>query len=120
LGRRSRWIAAALSSSIVFFIIATRDDVYTATSPVDLPYHVLLRKIYSIGAFAIVGFCIDRALPRIAKDRSRLRIIAIMAGYSACIEVAQRLTGSLEGLRWNAIDVLCGALGGAIAALFPF
>jgi hypothetical protein len=37
------------------------------------------------------------------------------AAYSAAIEVGQYLNTAREGLWWNAFDVACGALGGAIA-----
>jgi hypothetical protein len=39
----------------------------------------------------------------------------LVALYSAAIEYGQWLEGSTEGLRWNAVDVACGALGGYLA-----
>jgi hypothetical protein len=75
---------------------------------------VALRKAYSIAAFAVVGFTAERALR--PNGRAVLRGAAIVALYSAAIEVAQALHGSHEGLIWNGIDVLCGAVGGSIGA----
>jgi hypothetical protein len=74
---------------------------------------VLLRKFYSIVAFAVIGFVVDKALPR--TRRPALRAAIIVAAFSAVIEVAQKLHGAREGLLSEAIDVACGALGGWLA-----
>ena len=79
------------------------------------PYSVvvLLRKFYSIIAFGLIGFVVDQALPRIR--RRALRAALIVAGFSALIEVAQKLQGAPEGIISEAIDIACGALGGWLA-----
>ncbi len=74
---------------------------------------VLLRKFYSIVAFALIGFVVDKALPR--TRRPALRAALIVAAFSAAIEVAQKLHHAREGPLSNAIDIACGALGGWIA-----
>jgi hypothetical protein len=107
---RRVWIALALAAVIVFFWAATSDVVYETTSPSSLSFHVWLRKAYSIVAFALVGFTADKALGPSA--RRPLRAALLVAAYSAVIEYAQWALGSKEGLGWNAIDVVCGAVGG--------
>lgn len=97
-------VAAAL------FWAATNNEVYDVTSPPELSFHILLRKTYSIVAFALVAFTADKALG--PSTRAALRGALLVGAYSAAIEVVQAARGSHEGLVWNAIDVLCGAAGG--------
>ncbi len=74
---------------------------------------ILLRKFYSVVAFTLVGFVVDKALP--AAPRRALRAALIVAIFSAVIEVVQKLDGASEGLPSEAIDIACGALGGWLA-----
>jgi hypothetical protein len=104
------WRAVAVVTAAVLFWAATSNEVYDATSPPGLSFHVLLRKAYSIAAFALVGFTADRALGPTA--RALLRGAVSVAAYSAAIEIVQAVRGSHEGIAWNAGDVLCGAAGG--------
>jgi hypothetical protein len=78
-----------------------------------LAVRVLLRKLYSIVAFALIGFIVDKALPH--TRRPALRAALIVAAFSAAIEVAQKLHHAHEGPLSNAIDIACGALGGWLA-----
>jgi hypothetical protein len=73
----------------------------------------LLRKFYSIVAFTLLGFIVDKALPR-TRGRA-LRTALIVAAFSACIEVAQKLHHAREGPLSEAFDIACGALGGWLA-----
>jgi VanZ family protein len=107
---RPRWIVVATVLAAALFWLATSDAVYELTSPPNWSWHIALRKAYSIGAFALVGFTADKALGPSA--RPALRAALLVAAYSGAIEIAQAWSGSREGLRWNAIDVLCGAVGG--------
>ena len=97
-------VAAAL------FWAATSNEVYDVTSPPQLSFHILLRKTYSIAAFALVAFTADKALG--PSTRAALRGALLVAAYSAAIEAVQAARGSHEGVVWNAVDVLCGAAGG--------
>ena len=105
---------------------ATSHRVYHRT----VPFHVLmrifgeddagtvatlLRKLYSVVAFALLGFIVQLALPR--TRRPELRAALIVAAFSAVIEVVQKLDGAHEGLLSNALDVACGALGGWLGAV---
>ena len=113
--RRARWIwsATAIAIAATLFWAATNNEVYDVTSPPAFSFHVLLRKLYSIAAFAVVGFTGDKALG--PSTRAVLRAALLVAIYSGAIEIAQAFRGSHEGLAWNAIDILCGFIGGWLA-----
>ncbi|HEY0395646.1 MAG TPA: hypothetical protein VGD01_14200 [Candidatus Elarobacter sp.] len=116
---------------IVVFWLALSHRVYNHTLPMRLiervfgedadegPFavHVVLRKLYSIVAFALIGFVAHRALP--PARRPALRAALVVAAFSAAIEVAQKLRAAPEGLVSNAVDVACGALGGWLAIAVP-
>jgi hypothetical protein len=74
----------------------------------------ILRKLYSVVAFAIVGFF---AAPLFRATRRVLATALAIAAFSTAIEVAQRLTGAHESRLSNAFDIACGALGGLLGAL---
>jgi hypothetical protein len=101
-------VAVAVAAAL--FWAATSNEVYDVTSPPGLSFHIVLRKTYSIVAFALVGFTADKALGPSA--RAVLRGAVAVAAYSAAIEVVQAARGSHEGLAWSTFDVLCGAAGG--------
>lgn len=97
--------------------VATNNTVYVTTSPPSFDYYVVLRKFYSVVAFAVVGFPVARARLLAGRPASPLVTGAILAAYSAFIEVLQYFVDPpYEGLLSNAFDVFCGLVGGAIAA----
>ena len=110
-----RWTIAAVVVATVMYALACSDEFYRLTSPPDLSWHILLRKSYSVVAFALVGYLGRRAL----EENGRTSVVAAcvlgVACYSALIEVGQFVLGSTEGIYWNVFDTLCGALGGALA-----
>ncbi len=106
-----RWIIFALPA-IVLFAIALSGEVYDATSPPAFTWHVLLRKVYSIIAFAVVGAAYTYAR-RGARPLDAALAIAL---YSGGIEIGQWFVAD-EPLRWNLFDVGCGAIGGAVGAV---
>ncbi|HEX3462428.1 MAG TPA: hypothetical protein VHS78_00060 [Candidatus Elarobacter sp.] len=110
--RRARriWGAVALALAAALFWAATSNEVYDLTSPPAFSFHVLLRKAYSIAAFALVGFTARKALGATALTPARGALL--VAVYSAAIEIVQAIKGSHEGIAWNVVDVLCGAAGG--------
>ncbi len=109
------WTTAAVIVACVLYVLALRDDFYHLTSPATLPWHIALRKTYSIVAFTVVGYLVRRALLEHRLRHVVLGCIVGVAFYSALIEVGQYLLGSKEGLGWNIGDTLCGAVGGACA-----
>jgi uncharacterized BrkB/YihY/UPF0761 family membrane protein len=109
---------------VLLFWAALSHSVYRQTLPVHVLTRVfgeddsaaaatVLRKLYSIVAFTLLGFVVHAALPR--SRRPALRAALIVGAFSALIEVAQKLRHAHEGLLSNAIDVACGALGGWLA-----
>jgi len=122
---RRAWAAlAAAIAVVVLFWAAVSHSVYRETQPVHLLMRVfgeedgaaaatVVRKLYSIVAFTLLGFVVHLALPR--SRRPALRAALIVAAFSALIEVAQKLRHAHEGLLSNAVDVACGALGGWLA-----
>jgi hypothetical protein len=113
------WTLAAIAIAAFFFVIAISHEVYEATSPSWLSWHLVLRKTYSVIAFTLVGYLFRRALAENGKAAAAGTLIAGVALYSAGIEVGQFLYGVREGLGWNAFDTACGALGGGLALLVP-
>jgi hypothetical protein len=97
------------------YAAALSQAFYELTSPSYLSWHVILRKAYSVGAFATVGYLLRRSLAEHGRDHVVVACVAGLALYSGLIEAGQFLAGSREGLGWNAFDVACGALGGLIA-----
>ena len=112
---------------LALFWAAISHQVYVRTLPHHLiervfgessdegPFAIttLLRKLYSIVAFTLVGFVVHKALPR--ARRPALRAALIVAAFSAAIEVAQKQRDGNETLLSNAIDIACGAFGGWLA-----
>ncbi len=96
-------------------MLALSNDVYNLMSPPALTWHIVLRKAESIVAFALVGGAYVWASG--ASLRSAAMFVAV---YSGAIEIAQYyLSHSKEGLAWNAVDVVCGGVGGALGAIIP-
>jgi len=73
----------------------------------------VLRKLYSVLAFAIVGFFVAAMLDG---RRRAVGSALLVASFSAIIEIVQKYTGAKEGLLSNLFDIGCGALGGLIGA----
>ena len=117
--RAIAWTVVAISVSGALYVAALNSDLYNLTSPPDFELHIVLRKLYSVGAFALVAFLIARALQEFGAPIDARGVIALGAAYSGAIEIGQFANGGTEGLGWNAFDVGCGALGGALAAFVP-
>ena len=80
----------------------------------DLSTERIVRKIYSVVAFAIVGFFVSPLFIPVV----RLRTSALLVmGFSLVIEIAQRGMHYPESLVSNAFDLACGAAGGLLGAL---
>lgn len=111
------WWGMAAVFAVVLLVAAVDNGVYEATSPTAWSYHVLVRKFYSVVAFAVVGFPITWARRLVGRSTSVSSIGWLIAAYSTVIEILQYfLDPPPEGLLSNAIDIACGFFGGAIAA----
>ena len=103
-------------AAVAFLFIAASDTVYNVTSPPGA-LQILLRKSYSLGAFAMVGYPLSRALEASNNRKSALFVGTAVAAYSLGVEIVQvAIVGSHEGLVWNAADVAFGFAGGYIGA----
>ena len=111
------WTAAALVVATLLFVAALNNDVYVATSPPGLPWHVLARKAYSVVAFALVGYLFGRSRREFGRETSLALCTGAVALYSTGIEIGQYLVGVREGLPSNLFDVACGAAGGLLGGL---
>jgi len=115
----------------VLFWAALSHRVYHRTLPSHVLYQLfgedafegpfavrtILRKLYSVVAFTLLGFIVNRALP--PARRPALRAALVVAVFSGFIEIAQKLNHAPEGLLSNAIDVACGGLGGWLGVALP-
>ena len=80
----------------------------------DLSPPRVLRKAYSVVAFAVVGLC---CAPLVGRRRVVGCALAVGA-FSTAIEIGQReIARSAETLLSNGFDVGCGLAGGALGAL---
>ncbi len=113
--RATLWWALTAIVALAFIFLASNDTVYNLTSPPG-PLQILLRKSYSIGAFAIVGYLLARALSASMRTSSALTVAVAIGAYSLLIEVIQAVVGSHEGLVWNSVDVAFGFIGGYLGA----
>lgn len=105
-----RWLPFIVLGAVLYGL-AVNGEVYVAASPPEFAQHVLLRKVYSIVAFAVLGAAYSFAR-RYARPADAAVAVAL---YSGLIEIGQWFT-SEEPLGWNLFDVACGALGGALGA----
>jgi hypothetical protein len=91
------------------------NQAYEVTSPVELPHHILLRKVYALGAFALLGFLLVRSnVPRVRSVAAGGIAITL---YSYAIELGQIvIDGSTETFAEHGFDVASGLAGGALGA----
>jgi hypothetical protein len=103
-------------AAIALYVIAVNNAAYEATTPVADPHHTLMRKIYAVGAFALLGLLLERSQwPRL---RGTLAAGLTIGAYSWAIELGQiRLDHVHETFAQHGFDVLSGVAGGALGAL---
>jgi hypothetical protein len=115
--KRASAVATALVAFAVFGYLAIAPEYYRLRwLSGDASDQTLLRKLYSLAAFSIAGFVAARATRATGRTPTIAATAAVVALFSAGIEIAQRLAGSRETLGWNLADVLFGAAGGALGA----
>ena len=112
VGRR----AIAAAAFAVLYVVAVSGSAYRATTPSDLPHHILLRKVYALLAFALLGFLFERA--RVAKLRGVTAGAIVVGLYSYAIELGQiGIKHVYETFAEHGFDVWSGVAGGALGAL---
>jgi hypothetical protein len=115
-GRTGAWRVFTVAAAAVLYAIAVSGPAYDATTPVTLPHHELVRKIYALLAFALLGFALERSDLRRAHGVAGAAIG--VAVYSYAIELGQIFIGhSTETFTEHSFDVASGFAGGALGAL---
>jgi hypothetical protein len=119
-GRRTAvWRALCGVSAAILYAISVSGPAYEATTPTDMPHHVLVRKIYALGAFALLGFLLARS--RIPRARGTFAAAVAIGVYSYVIELGQIVIGhSTETFAEHGFDVASGVAGGALGAWFSW
>jgi hypothetical protein len=112
-GRLNAALLAA-GAAAGFFALALSDVVYEVTSPGSSPAHIIVRKLYGLACFTLLGYLFSRVTGRGPVLATFVRAAVVVALYSAVVEIGQHVTGSHESLKWNAVDVALGFIGGAI------
>jgi hypothetical protein len=115
--RSATTLLLALAGFALFAVLGISREVYGAT--VLRNEHVaalLVRKAYSLAAFACVGWLYDWSVSRVGRIASVFETATVIALFSGLIEVVQNARGSTEGLRWNLYDIGFGAAGGLLGA----
>jgi hypothetical protein len=115
LGKIQRWRAFGAVSAVVLYAISINGPAYDLTTPVSMPHHVLLRKIYAVLAFALLGFLFERSSLRRAHG---VVAAGIAIGiYSYAIELGQIfIDHANETFAEHGFDVASGLAGGALGA----
>jgi hypothetical protein len=115
-GRRTTaWRAFGIVAAIILYGISISGRAYELTSPLTMAHHELVRKIYAILAFALLGFALERA--NLRRVHGVLAAAIAVALYSYVIEIGQIVFDhSNETLAQHAFDVASGFGGGALGA----
>lgn len=103
-------------ATLVLYKIAVSGTAYEVTSPTSLPHHELLRKVYAVLAFALLGFLLERAsVPRLRGVTAAAIVVGV---YSYLIELGQIGFNQVqETFAQHGFDVASGVAGGALGAL---
>jgi hypothetical protein len=110
-----KWRAFGIVAAVVLYATAVSGRAYDLTSPVTLPHHELLRKIYAVLAFALLGFALERS--KLRRLHGVVAAGAALAVYSYVIELGQIVfTQSTETFAEHSFDVASGLAGGALGA----
>jgi hypothetical protein len=81
------WRTLAAAGAVVLYWVSTSGLAYELTTPVGMPHHVLLRKIYAVGAFALLGFLFEQS--RFERLHGPLAAGIVVAIFSYAIEIGQ-------------------------------
>ncbi|HEV8022698.1 MAG TPA: hypothetical protein VGP41_15600 [Candidatus Lustribacter sp.] len=110
------WRAFGVVAALVLYVISLSGEAYDLTSPVSLPHHELVRKIYAVLAFALLGFVLERS--RVRRVHGVLGAGIALTAYSYAIELGQiAFAHSTETFAEHSFDVASGLVGGALGAL---
>ena len=111
------WRILFLVALVALYATAISNKAYAVTSPPSIPYHVIVRKTYALGAFALLGFLLEQS--RIPRFRGIVTAAAVVGLYSAAIELGQTyISRSIEPASEHAFDIASGVVGGAVGSWF--
>ena len=111
------WRAALVVGAVALYATALSNGAYQVTSPASVPYHIVLRKTYALGAFALLGFLLEQS--EISGLRGISRAAIAVGLYSTAIEFGQTyISGSLEPMSEHVFDIASGVVGGAFGSWF--
>jgi hypothetical protein len=117
LRRGAGAIASALVALCGFGYLAVAPEYYRIRwLRGDASDETFLRKAYSLGAFLVCGVLLAQAQRSLGRTPTIAATAAVVALFSAVIEVAQHVAGSHESYLSNAVDIAFGAAGGALGA----
>ena len=110
------WRVLTAVAAVTLYAIAVSDTAYELTSPASLSHHVLLRKVYALVAFTVLGWLLAKArLPRAAGLAAGGMAIAL---YSCAVEIGQiAIDHSPETFAQHGFDVASGLFGGMLGAV---
>jgi len=110
------WRACCALATVVLYGVSISGEAYDATTPLDMPHHILLRKIYAMGAFTLLGFLFERS--RFGRARGVAAAAIAIGLYSYLIELGQiYIDQAFETFAEHGFDVASGVVGGALGAL---
>jgi hypothetical protein len=110
------WRVLNVLAAAALYAIAVNNTAYEATTPAADPHHTLLRKIYALGAFALLGVLLERS--RWPHVRGAIAGAIAVGLYSWAIELGQIAIDRVgETFAQHGFDVLSGVAGGALGAL---
>jgi hypothetical protein len=109
------WRVFLVFAALALYATAVSGPAYNATTPVTLPHHELVRKVYALLAFALLGFALERSTLR--RMHGILGAGIAVAVYSYVIELGQIvISQSTETFAEHSFDVASGLAGGALGA----
>ncbi len=109
------WVFAI--AALVILAISMSSGIDEAMGQETYTRHILLRKTYSVLAFALLGYVLTWSHKRTSTIALLLSGLAIGV-FSGIIEYVQYVGGGHEPRVWNAADVLMGLFGGLLGSLF--
>lgn len=109
------WRALAVAGALILYGVSISGGAYELTTPVGMAHHILLRKIYAVGAFTLLGFLAERS--RIPRLRGVIGAGILLTLYSWAIEFGQiYFDHTDETFAEHTFDVASGLAGGALGA----
>jgi hypothetical protein len=109
------WRVLAVLGAVVLYVLSISGSAYEFTTPVEMAHHVLLRKIYAVGAFALLGLLVEKS--QFERMRGVLDAALAVALFSFAIEIGQiSIDHVVETFGQHSFDVASGFVGGALGA----